>query len=266
MFDDYQPQATSGLNYQPNPQGAGLAPRVGLAGAPANVDNGMLAREQGVQQLGQMPALDYKSQETTSSVKFLIIGLSTLILVLVIAAVAYQMVLKPKFQNIPTVNNSEVTQNSDQSGDTSLENDFDNLTPASPENVILVDSDTPVSSTLESDLPLASSDEEVEIVQPLPKTDTDGDGVTDDIEALKGTNPANSDTDADGLSDGLELDKHLTDPLKPDTDQDGLTDSEEISVYQTDPLIADTDMDGYSDGQEVKNNYNPKGEGRLTIK
>ena len=48
-----------------------------------------------------------------------------------------------------------------------------------------------------------------------------------------------------------------------DSDKDGLTDVME-KTYGTDPKNRDTDGDGYLDGVEVKNNYNPKGKGRLS--
>ncbi len=49
-----------------------------------------------------------------------------------------------------------------------------------------------------------------------------------------------------------------------DQDGDALPDDLE-SYYGTDPYNADTDGDGHNDGQEVLNNYNPLGEGKLTI-
>jgi hypothetical protein len=69
-------------------------------------------------------------------------------------------------------------------------------------------------------------------------SDRDRDGLTDEQEATRGTNPDNSDTDTDGLSD-----------------------LEEIVTYRSDPLKADTDNDGFNDGQEVKAKYNPLGPG-----
>jgi hypothetical protein len=78
-----------------------------------------------------------------------------------------------------------------------------------------------------------------EVTPPAP-VDTDGDGLTDDEEAVLGTNPASADSDDDGLSD-----------------------REEVKVYLTDPLNPDTDGDSYPDGTEVKNGYDPKGPGKL---
>jgi hypothetical protein len=45
--------------------------------------------------------------------------------------------------------------------------------------------------------------------------DTDGDGLTDEEEAERGTDPDNPDTDGDGLTDGQEV-ANGTDPLDPD--------------------------------------------------
>jgi len=73
--------------------------------------------------------------------------------------------------------------------------------------------------------------------QPL---DSDGDGLSDDDERARGTNPQSADTDADGLSD-----------------------REEVMIYETDPTNPDTDGDTFLDGDEVKSGYNPNGDGRL---
>ncbi len=119
------------------------------------------------------------------------------------------------------------------------------------------------------------------------EADTDGDGLTDDEEAVLGTDPLNPDTDFDGLLDGEEVNVYGTDPTNPDTDGgtigdgvevangtdpldptddvplptdtdgDGLTDAEE-AVIGTDPNNADTDGDGLIDGDEVNTfNTNP---------
>lgn len=88
----------------------------------------------------------------------------------------------------------------------------------------------------------------VEEVAPI---DTDGDGITDNIELQMGTDINKADTDEDGLNDADEVNKYKTDPLKADTDGDGLNDGDEVNSYNTDPLKADTDGDGLSDGEEV---------------
>jgi len=77
--------------------------------------------------------------------------------------------------------------------------------------------------------------------KPVKKSaDKDRDGLSDDEEAILGTNANNVDSDGDGLFD-----------------------REEAKVYKTNPLVADTDGDGFLDGEEVKNGYNPNGPGRL---
>lgn len=49
-----------------------------------------------------------------------------------------------------------------------------------------------------------------------------------------------------------------------DSDEDGLPDMFEDAVG-TDKNSSDTDNDGYSDKEELKNNFNPKGQGRLNL-
>ena len=116
----------------------------------------------------------------------------------------------------------------------------------------------------------------------VPAVDTDGDGLTDDVEIGLGTDPNDPDTDGDLLDDGVEVNVHGTDPLDADTDDggvsdgtevlidgtdpldpsddllppvdtdgDGLVDDDEVAVYGTDPNNPDTDGDGLSDGEEV---------------
>lgn len=75
---------------------------------------------------------------------------------------------------------------------------------------------------------------------PPPPPDSDSDGLTNDEEAMYGT-----------------------DPTKIDTDGDDLTDRDEVKVFKTDPNNPDTDGDSYKDGEEVRNGYDPKGSGRL---
>ena len=115
--------------------------------------------------------------------------------------------------------------------------------------------------------------------------DTDGDGLTDGVEAQLGTDPCVVDTDGDGLSDAMECDLG-TNPLAKDTDGDGLMDRWEVSngidplsaigddgaggdpdndglanlqeqASGCDPQNADTDGDGLEDGDEVFHGTDP---------
>jgi|GEM_PF-2354334 len=83
--------------------------------------------------------------------------------------------------------------------------------------------------------------------------------------------PDDTDSDGDGLPDNLEdkngngrLDPGETDPLNPDTDGDGLLDGEEdanqngaVDAGETDPTSNDTDGDGLPDGWEIHNSLDP---------
>ena len=60
--------------------------------------------------------------------------------------------------------------------------------------------------------------------------DSDGDGLTDAVEAGLGTNPLDSDSDDDGLSDGAEVNTYATDPLDADSDDDGFSDAAEVTA------------------------------------
>lgn len=118
-------------------------------------------------------------------------------------------------------------------------------------------------------------------------TDSDGDGIDDDVEIQMGINPVKADTDGDGLSDGEEISLG-TDAKSNDTDGDGLKDGWEVmndidplsdigadgangdpdgdglgnlreQTAGTDPNVGDTDGDGLSDGAEVSIYHsNPK--------
>jgi hypothetical protein len=57
-----------------------------------------------------------------------------------------------------------------------------------------------------------------------------GDGLTDEFEALVGTDPANPDTDADGLGDLYETAQSQTNPLSVDTDADAVPDAVEVAA------------------------------------
>ncbi len=97
-------------------------------------------------------------------------------------------------------------------------------------------------------------------------TDSDGDGIPDELEDLnrngtyeEGSNETNFldvGSDGDGIGDGDEdsnrnglVDNGETDPRLADTDGDGIDDSDEPGVG-TDPLDPDTDGDGIPDGVE----------------
>lgn len=124
----------------------------------------------------------------------------------------------------------------------------------------------------------------------IDPSDSDGDGLYDDIEEFILTDSNNSDSDGDGLDDYTEIDIG-TDPKSPDTDSNGisdynedadadmlsngeevglgtslllsdtdfdlLSDYEELNYYHTNPLLDDTDGDGAKDGWEVENGYDP---------
>lgn len=88
------------------------------------------------------------------------------------------------------------------------------------------------------------------------ENDRDDDGLSDNDEISRGTDPLNPDSDGDGINDREEVYTTKTDPLKTDTDDDRLTDGEELAK-KTDPLIDDTDGDGLRDGDEVAQGTDP---------
>ncbi len=77
-------------------------------------------------------------------------------------------------------------------------------------------------------------------------TDTDRDGLTDEIETMLGTDPTLVDSDGDSLGDGEEVLLRGTDPLKTKTDGDDVSDNDEVA-NGTDPNNFDTDGDGLDD-------------------
>ncbi|MBN1944368.1 MAG: hypothetical protein JW797_01775 [Bradymonadales bacterium] len=105
--------------------------------------------------------------------------------------------------------------------------------------------------------------------------DYDGDGLQNQLELTRGTDPADADCDNDGLCDGPQtvedlclggedlnangvVDTGETNPLDADMDDDGLSDGEELlgtgrlaAFGPTDPFDPDTDQDLLSDGYEV---------------
>lgn len=79
--------------------------------------------------------------------------------------------------------------------------------------------------------------------------DPDGDGLTNLQEFQRGSDPKKSDTDGDGLADNLESAENS---LSVDSDGDGLSDyAEATSPLPSNPNLADTDGDGISDKFET---------------
>lgn len=96
-------------------------------------------------------------------------------------------------------------------------------------------------------------------------TDSDGDGILDDVEVAAGLDPNNpvdgrEDPDRDGLSNREEL-AIGTSIRVADTDGDGISDGEEVVAgadgYITNPLLADTDGDGVRDLTEIQTGSDP---------
>ncbi|WP_226975887.1 Ig-like domain-containing protein [Zobellia nedashkovskayae] len=103
--------------------------------------------------------------------------------------------------------------------------------------------------------------------------DCDGDGVTNGTEVTNSTDPYSTDTDGDGVADDVDTD--ALDPCTPvqaagytgydatnpiwaaaDCDGDGVINSTEV-VNGTDPYNADSDGDGIDDGQEDLDGTDP---------
>ncbi|NQX46017.1 S-layer homology domain-containing protein [Paenibacillus tritici] len=93
-------------------------------------------------------------------------------------------------------------------------------------------------------------------------TDSDMDGLDDELELRLGTDPHHADTDRDGLPDGYEYYITSSSPLLADTDENGIPDADEdldqdgltaVEEYRlgTDPALADSDKDGLNDGAEI---------------
>ncbi|NHI92992.1 MAG: PKD domain-containing protein [Candidatus Lokiarchaeota archaeon] len=87
--------------------------------------------------------------------------------------------------------------------------------------------------------------------------DADGDGITDEEEAILGLSENDTDTDDDWITDWYELYVYFTDPWNNDTDGDGLADGFDVLLgageltLGTDPTCNDTDYDNLTDGFEI---------------
>jgi Bacterial TSP3 repeat len=79
--------------------------------------------------------------------------------------------------------------------------------------------------------------------------DTDRDGLSDEAEALIGTDPALADTDGDTIPDGFETFGTGTLPERADSDGDGVPDDVELNLDDVE-TYSDTDGDGLLNGQE----------------
>lgn len=95
-----------------------------------------------------------------------------------------------------------------------------------------------------------------------PSGDDDIDGLTNEEELWRGTDPFSADSDHDGLKDGEEVVMGL-DPLNRDTDHDGFSDGEEKNALgsnpfdSNDPVLVDSDSDGINDSREILNGTDP---------
>jgi len=95
------------------------------------------------------------------------------------------------------------------------------------------------------------------------QADTDGDGLTDDVEAALGTDPGLADTDGDDLSDFDEVNMDGnpddysvgldTNPNNPDTDGDGVGDGFEVQLG-LDPLLPDSPVRVSTDSSGLEGN------------
>lgn len=85
--------------------------------------------------------------------------------------------------------------------------------------------------------------------------DSDGDGLTDAVEQIQGTDPTAADSDGDGVTDTAEINQG-SDPNNSDSDGDGLSDGDE-RLYNANVNAPDSDGDTLPDGLEVNEGTSP---------
>jgi len=196
---------------------------------------------------GQMPApaaptrmvgmeMIEQPPKTRGSFKYLLMGVATLVVILLIGIFAYQVILKPRLQN--KANTIDLT-----TSETTTEEA----------------SDLEDNQLLDEQL-LATQTEEALLIEESLLAQENLGTITESATPVILDRPA--DSDGDGLSDAQE-EELGTNRLAIDSDDDGLTDKDEVQIYNTNPLDPDTDGDTYLDGQEVKSGYNPNGAGKL---
>jgi len=177
---------------------------------PVNMGNSPFTQQSAVSQAPVTQNLhDLNHQDhKRGDFKYLIIGILSLAVVLVVGWFVYQQILKPRY-----------------------------LTPKiAEENTLGVDyntiADEPVVENLEITTETAPVDAQA-LINQVPEIqavdlDTDGDGLTDTEETALGTNINKIDSDDDGLSDKEEAKVWETNPLDADSDGDGYTDGQEV--------------------------------------
>ncbi len=123
-----------------------------------------------------------------------------------------------------------------------------------------------VDSDCDGDLVDGFDDSDLDGNPDCTDTDDDDDGLSDEDEALLGTDPTEADSDGDGLDDATEVGTDLADPLDSDGDEiiDALDEDDDgdgldtIDEGQEDPdgdgignsLDSDSDGDGFTDAEE----------------
>lgn len=114
-----------------------------------------------------------------------------------------------------------------------------------------------------------SNELELQIGSDIYNIDSDEDGLPDSYEYIYlGTSLTQKDSDGNGISDyqedfdndgvcnGIEY-INGTDPFIEDTDNDGLNDKKEIEDTNTNPILSDTDNDGLVDSEDILFGFNP---------